>query len=455
MSAVLSATRRRARAPGISLAIENRRLSDLIPNPKNPRVHSRQQVQKIAKSISSFGFNSPILIDAQYRVLAGHGRLEAAVLLGLEFVPTIRLDHLTPAQAKAFLLTDNRLAELSSWDDAQLGEQLRLLIEDDLDFDLTATGFEIAEIDALILNEAASPDAEEEETVVPVEGPAVTRLGDIWLTGDHRILCGDALDPVNYARLLLGDKVALAAVDFPYNVPIHGHVGGKGKIQHREFAMASGEMDPRQFREFLSRACALLVDHSVNGAIHYLFMDWRSSRLIQEAADSHYSELKNICIWNKETPGLGSFYRSQNEFIFVYKVGTAPHQNHIQLGKYGRNRSNVWSYPGANSFARNGEDGNLLEFHSTSKPPRMIADLLLDASSPRDLVLDSFAGAGTTLIAAERTGRFARCIEIDPHYVDTTIRRYQSLTKRAAVHETLQCTFDELQEYRGGERHDQ
>jgi DNA modification methylase len=443
-------TRQSGLARAVNLALRYRPVAELKPSPKNPRLHTPRQIDQIARSIAQFGFNCPILIDPADHIIAGHGRLEAAKQLGLDRVPTIRLDHLSANEAKAFIILDNRLAELASWDDALLGETFTELLEADLDFELPITGFDIAEIDALTIGQAPMPASDDDEIPPPSE-VAVTQPGDLWILGEHRILCGDALDPASYVRLLEGEKAAIAINDFPYNVPIAGHVGGKGRIQHREFAMASGEMTDAEFRAFLGTACGHLVRHSVDGAIHYAFMDWRSSRLLQEAADPHYSELKNICIWQKDSPGLGSFYRSQHEFVLVYKVGKAPHQNHIQLGRYGRNRSNVWVYAGANSFARKGEDGNLLAYHPTSKPIALIADALLDASSPHDIVLDSFAGAGSTLIAAERTGRIARTIELDPAYCDTAIRRWQRLTKCSAIHAATHCTFDELEE-QGGRR---
>jgi DNA modification methylase len=274
------------------------------------------------------------------------------------------------------------------------------------------------------------------------------------MAGDHLVLCGDALDARSYERLLGDERVALATIDMPYNVPIAGHVGGKGRIQHPEFAMATGEMSESQFRRFISDACRYATQYSATGALHYLFMDWRSSRVLQEGADPHYAELKNICVWSKDSAGLGSFYRSQHEFVFVYKYGKEKHHNNIQLGRFGRNRSNVWTYPGANSFARSGEDGNLLSYHPTSKPTALIADILLDASAPRDLVLDSFAGAGSTLLAAERTGRRARTIEISPTYVDTTIRRWEAVTKRSAVHTEFKLTFQEVAELREEDGHE-
>jgi hypothetical protein len=445
-----SKARPTAPARAVRLNITDRHIANLRLDANNPRVHSPRQIQQIARSIATFGFNCPVLVDRDDRVIAGHGRIEAAKTLGLSMVPTVRLDHLSPAEAKAFLLADNRLAEQATWDTGLLSINFAELLADELSFDIAATGFEIAEIDQLVLGDGASPTREEDEA--PVEaGPAVVKPGDVWMLGEHRLVCGDALDPATYERLLAGEKAGIAVVDFPYNVPIAGHVGGKGRIQHREFAMASGEMSEPEFRRFLSAAIGHLVHHSVDGAIHYGFMDWRSSRVFQEAADLHYSGLKNICVWEKDAAGMGSFYRSQHEFVFVYKVGNGPHRNNIQLGRYGRNRSNLWRYAGANSFARTGEEGNLLAFHPTSKPVAMIADILLDASAPGDIVLDSFAGAGTTLLAAERTGRRARTIEIDPIYCDTTIRRWQRLTKKSAIHLETQCTFDELEE-QGGRR---
>jgi DNA modification methylase len=423
----------------------------LKPNPVNPRKHSTRQISQIARSIEQFGFVCPILADEHLTIVVGHARHAAAIQLGLTEVPVVQLQHLSPEELKAFLLLDNRLAEHSTWDRELLGTVFTELAAVDLDFDLTITGFEVGEIDALLLGDADPID--EVLDRLPPAGPRVTQLGDLWILGEHRLLCGNALDPASYERLLGKERVAIAVQDFPYNVPIHGHVGGNGRIQHPEFAMAAGEMSEREFRHFLGEACRLAAAYSAPGALHYLHMDWRSSRLLQEAADPHYAELKNICVWVKDSPGLGSLYRSQHELIFVYKYGTANHRNNIQLGKYGRNRSNVWTYPGANSFARNGEDGNLLQHHPTSKPTALIADILLDASAPQDLVLDSFAGAGSTLLAAERTGRRARTIEIEPEYVDTTIRRWEALTKRSAVHATLQHTFAEVAAMREENRH--
>jgi DNA modification methylase len=427
-------------------------VADLRPNPSNPRQHSPRQIAQIARSIETFGFVCPILIDEKHRIVCGHGRNSAALQLGITEVPTISLEHLSPDELKAFLLLDNRLAEHATWDRELLGTIFSELATVDLDFDLTITGFEVAEVDALILGDNAPID--EALDRLPTPGPEVTRRGDLWLLGEHRLLCGDALDPKSYETLLVQEKVALAAIDLPYNVPISGHVGGKGRIQHCEFLMAAGEMSETEFRRFISQACHYATQYSEPGALHYLWMDWRSSRILQEGADPHYSELKNVCVWVKDSPGLGSLYRSQHELIFVYKYGKGNHRNNIQLGRYGRNRSNVWTYPGANSFARNGEDGNLLAYHPTSKPTALIADILLDASAPRDLVLDSFAGAGSTLIAAERTGRRARTIEIEPTYVDTTIRRWQTLTKRSAVHAEFKMTFQEVAEMREEGRHE-
>jgi DNA modification methylase len=231
--------------------------------------------------------------------------------------------------------------------------------------------------------------------------------------------------------------------DPPYNVPIHGHASGLGAIHHREFAMASGEMNEAEFVSFLALTCALLVCHSVDGSIHFVCTDWRHAGNLIVAGAASYSELKNICVWTKHNAGMGSFYRSQHEFIFVFKAGRGTHQNNIQLGQYGRHRSNVWSYPGANSFSRATDEGHLLALHPTVKPVRLVADAILDCSTRGDVILDSFLGSGTTLIAAERVGRICHGIEIDPLYVDTAIRRWQSYTGDSAVHAVTRKRFGE------------
>ena len=416
----------------------------LQPDPRNARRHSRKQIRQIADSIRVFGFNVPILIDAELKVIAGHGRLLACNLLGRKEVPTINLEHLSPAQARAFMIADNRLTEIASWDDRLLGEQLRELSELNLDFSLEATGFDMAEIDLLIEGASAMPEPDPDDVPLAIgSGPAVTRPGDTWLLGLHRIHCGSALDEAAYRVLMEGDRAAMVFTDPPYNVPIDGHVGGLGAIHHREFAMASGEMDEAQFTEFLACAFGLLARFSLDGALHFVCMDWRHLEELLSAGRNACSELKNLCVWVKHNCGMGSLYRSQHELVFLFKHGRDAHQNHVQLGRYGRNRSNVWNYPGVNSFSRSGTEGNLLALHPTVKPVALVADALRDCSSRGEIVLDAFLGSGTTLIAAERTGRNCRGLELDPAYVDTTIRRWQALTGERARHAGSGRLFEE------------
>jgi DNA modification methylase len=390
----------------------------------------------------------PILIDRDSRVVAGHARLLAAKRLGYARVPTISIEHLNEAQIAAYKIADNRLSELSSWDDPVLAAALQVLSPENLDFSLEFTGFDMGEIDLRIesleiVPEKGKPDPAD-VTPEPA-GPAVTALSDLWVLGRHRLLCGSGQEPESYAALMDGQRAAMVFIDPPYSVPIRGHVSGLGRIQHREFAMACGEMNPTEFKDFLRQTCTLLAENSCEGSLHYICMDWRHSRELQEAVDPVYTGLKNVCVWVKDNGGMGSFYRSRHEFVFVYKQGTAPHRNNVELGRHGRNRSNVWSYPGVNSFGRRGEEGNLLALHPTVKPVKLVADAILDCAARGDVVLDAFLGSGTTLIAAERVGRRCFGVELDPLYVDTAIRRWQALTGDTARHATSGHSFDELE----------
>ena len=420
-----------------------RPIDQLKPDPKNARRHSAKQIRQIADSIETFGFNVPILVDAALKVIAGHGRLLASKQLGRREVPTISLEHLSDAQARAFMIADNRLTEIASWDDRLLGEQLRELAALNLEFSLEVTGFDMGEIDLLIEGASASPQPDPDDTPVPI-GPAVTRPGDTWLLGPHRIHCGSALDEAAYRVLMQEDRAAVVFTDPPYNVPIEGHVGGLGAIRHREFAMASGEMDEAEFTAFLSRVLGHLAANSRDGSLHFICMDWRHMGELIAAGRRVYTELKNLCVWTKDNGGMGSLYRSQHELVFVFKHGREAHQNHVQLGRFGRNRSNVWDYPGVNSFSRTGAEGNLLALHPTVKPVALVADALRDCSGRGEIVLDAFLGSGTTLVAAERTGRVCRGLELDPLYVDTAVRRWQLATGEKARHAESGQLFDGL-----------
>jgi DNA modification methylase len=411
------------------LAIAYRPIDQLKLDPTNPRRHSKKQVRQIANSIQDFGFNVPILTDRYGTVIAGHGRLLAAKLLGMTEVPTLGLDHLTPAQIRAFMIADNRLTEISTWDDRLLAEQLKELSLLGLDFNIESTGFEMGEIDLRIasLDDPLDPDDDPADLLPEAPaGPSVSKIGDLWRLGRHRVLCGNALESEAFATLVGDERAAMVFTDPPYNVPIEGHASGLGAIHHRPFPMASGEMDGPQFTGFLRAAFRNLAEFSDGGSLHYVCMDWRHVDEVMAAGREVYAELKNLCVWVKDNAGMGSLYRSQHEFVFVFKHGRSGHRNNVQLGGFGRNRSNVWRYPGINSFARSGAEGNILALHPTVKPVALVADAILDCSARGDIVLDAFLGSGTTVIAAERTGRRCYGLELDPAYVDTILRRWQA-----------------------------
>ena len=429
------------------MSIVYRAIDQLTPDPANPRRHSKKQIRQIANSLNAFGFNVPILIDRQSKVIAGHGRLLACRELGITEVPTLCLDHLTPAQARAFMIADNKLVENADWDDQLLAQQLKDLSLIGLDFSLELTGFEMGEIDLRIQSlEEVSDRLNDPADAVPevMAGPAVSKIGDLWRLGRHCLLCGSTLDTAAFTALMADERASVVFTDPPYNVPIDGHAGGLGAIHHRPFPMASGEMDRSEFTAFLRQAFRNLAAFSIDGALHYICIDWRHLDELLVAGRDAYSELKNLCVWVKDNAGMGSLYRSQHELVFVFKHGRNGHRNNVQLGQFGRNRSNVWHYPGANSLSRSGAEGNLLALHPTVKPVAMVADAILDCSARGEVVLDGFLGSGTTVIAAERTGRRCYGIELDPAYVDTIVRRWQALTCGSARHAVSGRSFDDL-----------
>lgn len=414
-------------------------LSNVRENPRNARTHSKKQIASIANSIRAAGFASPILVDEQNVLLAGHGRFEAAKLLGLDKIPAIVVEGLTEARKRALTLADNRIAQSAGWDrDKLVSELLELpeILEVD-GLDISVTGFEQAEIDGLI--EDLGDEAGGEDAAPEVQAHAVTKTGDLWVLGKHRLLCGDARKPDDLKRLLNGELAAAAFLDPPYNVKIAGVVG-RGSTKHREFAMASGEMSPSEFVRFLEESLSVASKYSRDGAVHYVCMDWRHIAELVRAGQTSYGDLLNIVAWVKSNAGQGSFYRSQHELIGVFRVGKAAHQNNIELGRHGRSRSNVWKYAGANTFRQGRMDD--LRDHPTVKPTALIADALKDCTRRGEVVLDTFCGSGSTLLAAEKVGRCGRGIEIDPRYVDVAIRRWQAFTGKDAVHETGGATFD-------------
>src|SRR6202790_4389108 len=383
----------------------------LKPRTTNPRTHSKKQIAQIAKAIRRFGFTNPVLVDDVNGIIAGHGRVQGAKAAGLAQVPTVRLSDMSEAEIRAYVIADNRLAENAGWDRALLGLELQYLTELEIDFDVTVTGFDLPEIDLLIgeLSLAANDNDAADAVVEVAAGPAISRLGDVWRIGNHRLICGDSTKLETYQQLLGDARAQIVFTAPPYNVPISGHVGGLGSIQHREFAMASGEMSPAEFMAFLRSVFGHLATFSVDGAIHFQCMDWRHVSEIIAAGTAAYTVLKNICVWAKNNGGMGSLYRSQHEFVFVFKSGTAPHINNVELGKHGRYRTNVWSYAGVNSFGGERAD---LSLHPTVKPVAMVADAIRDCSHRKGIVLDAFVRCRSTLINRRKTGRRMNGIEI-------------------------------------------
>lgn len=416
----------------MSAVIERAPLSALTPYRGNARTHSPKQIEMIARSIKQFGFVNPVLVDDNLEIIAGHGRVAAAKKLGLSEAPVLRISHLSEAEKRAYVIADNRLAEKAGWDRELLAIELQGLI--DLDVDVASIGFEPAELD-LVLDAARESaidtrDAPEDQAPPP-PGEPVTEPGDLYELGRHRLICGDATCATVLERLMGGERAHAAFTDPPYNVPIDGFVGGRGKVARREFVMASGEMSPAQFEAFLKQSLGNVAQVCADGAIVFVCMDWRHVGEMLAAGSACFHELKNICVWTKSNGGMGTLYRSQHEFVFVFKHGQAPHRNNVELGRFGRNRTNVWAYAGVNAFGAARDDE--LSMHPTVKPVAMVEDALKDVTRRGDLVLDPFGGSGSTLIAAEKCGRQARLVELDPAYCDVIVKRFEAFTGKHAV----------------------
>jgi DNA modification methylase len=433
---------------GVQQLVE-REIASLRPYSRNARTHSKKQLKQIAASIERFGFTNPVLVSDDGQIVAGHGRVEAARLLGRKTVPTLALSHLSEAERRAYVLADNKLALNAGWDKEILAIELQALL--DLEFDVELTGFSLAEID-VVLDEAgeANPDGSDaaEDLVPDVVGQPVSQSGDLWLLGRHRLLCGDTRGAADMDRLMRGERADLVFTDPPYNVAIDGNVCGLGSVKHREFAFASGEMNSGQFTGFLSETLCNISRVMRDGAIAFVCMDWRHMGELLAAGEAAFTELKNLVVWNKTNGGMGAFYRSKHELVFVFKQGTAEHTNSFGLGQTGRYRTNVWDYHGISSMGSNRSEE--LAMHPTVKPVALIADAIRDCSRRGEIVLDGFGGSGSTLIAADKTGRFARLIEYDPVYCDTIVRRWEKYTgKRAKLGESG-ATFDDIADERRG-----
>ena len=400
-----------------------RPIDGLKANPRNARKHTPSQIAKLTKAVKAFGFTAPIIVGSDDEILAGHARLQAAKAAGLVEVPTISLAHLKSEDQRAFMLGDNMLAGLSTWDDDLLKIELLDLGNFDLGLTLADLGFDTPEMNRILFTEDNGKMAVEDDEAPPaVAAVAVSAVGDVWVLGQHRLVCGDARETEAYARLMPdGEAARVIVADPPYNVPVKGHVT-KRDADRREFAMGVGEMTVAEFTAFLATTLGQAAIRAVDGAIAYVFMDWRHMSEALEAGQQAVGELKNLVVWAKPNAGMGAFYRSQHELVFVFKKGRAQHVNNFGLGEHGRYRTNVWSYPGASGFHANRDDD--LALHVTPKPVAMIAEALLDVSHMDEIVLDPFGGSGSTLMAAEQTGRRARLIELDPLYCDVICRRF-------------------------------
>lgn len=412
----------------------------------NPRKHPEKQIVKLMASVSEFGMALPVLVDIQGTIIAGEAVTDAAKRLGLPEIPVIVARDWSAAQVKAYRLADNRLAELAAWDEELLAVELLGIIElGEVQIDLL--GWETAEIDLITEPNpqggtgTVSGDGDDEQIAPPTD--PVSRPGDLWLLGDHRLLCASSLDSEAWKRLMDGREAAMVFTDAPYNVKVNGHVRGKGKTRHSEFAMASGEMTRPEFTKFLTDAVAAMADAVRDGGLLYLFMDWRHLEEILASIRACDLTLINLCVWNKSNGGQGSLYRSKHELVLVAKKGTAPHTNNIQMGRYGRYRTNIWDYAGVNSFGASRADD--LADHPTVKPVALVADAIRDVTKPGEIVIDGFLGSGTTILAAERTKRVAYGIEIEPAYVDVAIRRWEKRSGKDAVLAETSETFAQVQ----------
>jgi DNA modification methylase len=435
--------------PRNSLEISYASLTSLRDNPRSARRHSKKKIAQLAESIRKLGFNAPVLVDANNMILAGHARAAAARQVGMDEVPIVRITHLTEAEARAFVLADNKFGLNASWDFELLADELKDVI--DLGFEVDITGFSIAEADLTIWSAAEAKAVgharSSVENIIP-EPPisAITRRGDVWILGRHKLLCGDARSDEDYSTLLGDELIDIVFTDPPYNVKIAGNVSGLGKVVHSEFAMASGEMSKAEFTSFLMTTLGLAATACQDGAIAFVCMDWRHAGELLAAGNAVFTELKNVCVWKKKKAGMGAFYRSQHELIFVFKSGTGPHTNTFGLGDTGRYRTNVWEYAGVNSFGRRRAEE--LEMHPTVKPAALVIDALKDCSKRGGLVLDPFGGSGTTLIAAEKCGRIARLIEYEPRYCDTIIARYEKVTGKQATLLATGQSYEDVAEER-------
>lgn len=414
------------------------------PLGRDTRKHTPQQVHKLAASLERFGFVLPILINADGRVIGGWGLVLAARRLGLSKVPAVSLTDLSDAELRLLRLALNRITDDAAWDREALALEFSDILDLAPQIELELSGFEMGEIDMILGEPGDADDAADQIPELDPALPSVTQQGDLWQLGRHRLLCADATKPESFDRLMSGELAQMCFTDPPYNVPIDGHVSGLGKVKHAEFAMASGEMTEEEFTAFLETVFNCMAEWSHDGAIHFVCMDWRHLFELLAVGRSVFKELKNLCVWTKMNGGMGSLYRSQHELVVVFKKGSAPHINNVELGRHGRHRTNVWTYPGMNSFGAKRDES--LSLHPTVKPVALVEDAILDCSKRGGVILDAFVGSGTTLIAAERAGRRAFGLELESRYVDVALRRFRNFTGVEPLHVESGLTLKEIED---------
>ena len=443
-----SSTALAGRFDNVRLHVEYVDRSSLRADFRRTKLHSSRQLKKLASSINRSGFNVPVLVDDNLSVISGHARVEAAALVGLDKLPVIRMSHLDTEQRRLFAIFDNKVASEGTIDLEAVRLELSEIVIAVPDIEITDSGFEIAEIDAMNgLHRTQELDDLDDDPLPPRYQVSV--VGDVWLLGRHRLICGDATDP-NVIDTVVGDrKVRAVIADCPYNLKIPGVVSGKGRVKHENFVMASGEMTRDEFVDFLGRSIAAMKPHLIDGALALLFMDWRHIGELLEAAEREALGYRQLLVWAKSNPGMGALWRNAHELVGVFKYGEAPSVDNVGLGRFGRNRSNVLHYPGANVPTKGRRKA--LELHSTVKPIALIADLILDITDPGDLVLDCFGGSGTTLIAAEAMGRDACLSELDPAYADTIVLRWMRKAGDAVILEATGQTWGEVYKERNDE----
>ena len=402
---------------------------------RDVRRQSSAQVQRVRTSYETFGLVAPALIRPNGQIINGVAQWKAAEALGLATLPCIVLDHLSEDEARTLRIALNRIGERGEWDIPALRDEVFELLPTEIPMEVT--GFTIPELDTLLLEEDPDPAL---DALPPGDDdqPTVSKLGDAWRLGKHLVVCGDARDQALYGQMLKGELARFVFTDEPFNVQISGHVTSG---DHAEFAMATGEMSRDQFGSFNKAWIEACLPHLVPGGLLATFIDWRSVELVMAVAREIGLELLNLVVWAKANGGQGGLWRSQHELLPIFKKPGAPHVNNIQLGRHGRYRTNLWQYPGASSFGSDARRG--LADHPTVKPVALLEDALLDVTEPGDIVLEPFAGSGSTVMACERTGRRCRAIELEPRYVDLIVRRWQALTGKVAMHEETGQSFDE------------